>query len=109
MTDETNIIEFDFKITDRRLGTKNEHSKEYKCAHRKVLADKDNKVLECEKCGFIYTPWEYIWRLATSEERIYSHLKYANEEKIKLNEDLANLKRQVKNAKAQLRRAKQAI
>lgn len=105
MSDDDNIIEFDFKLTDRRLGTKNEHSKEYDCPHRKVLADKDLKVLECEKCGFIYTPWEYIWRLASKEERIHAHINYAMDEKVRLGKELTDLKRQIRNAKAQLRRA----
>ena len=106
MDDESNIVEINFKLTDRRLGAKNNCSKEYSCQHRKMLADQDNKVLECESCGFIYTPWEYVWRLATTEDRIYAQLKYAEDKKFELNAELADLKRQVKNAKAQLRRCK---
>jgi len=100
MSDETNIIQF----KGRKLGTKNEHSKEYRCHHQKLLADKDFKVLECESCGFIYTPWEYVWKLATNEERIFMHIKHAKEEKNRLDGDLVDLKRQIRNAKAQLRR-----
>lgn len=103
MTEETNIIDFS---KARRLGTKNQYGKS-QCAHTKLIADQDQKVLECEKCGYVYTAWEYVWKLATSEERLFSHLAYARMEKKRLEEEIVELKRISKNTKAQIRRAKQ--
>jgi hypothetical protein len=109
MSDDSNIIEFDIKTSNRKLGVKNQLSKEYGCKHIKLLADVDNKVLECEQCGFIYTPWEYVMKLAKSEDRVFTHLHRASQEKNRLQAEVEDLKRQVKNVKAQLRRAKSAL
>ena len=80
-----------------------------RCEHRSVLADDHNKVIECRKCRYIMTPWEYILRISNREDRILYNLKYARIEHNQINEELIELKKDVKNFKAQLKRTVEKI
>ena len=105
MNDE-NVLSFDLKLKkQRKRGVKKQEFN--RCRHAQMLADEHHKVLECEKCGYIMSAWDYIWQIAKQEENLFTHLKYTKMEQIRLNEDLKELKRKINNAKAQLRRATQ--
>ena len=98
-----NILAFDLKLKEqRKRGVKKQSFN--CCAHKQMLADDHNKVLECSECGFVMLPWDYVWSMAKKEENLFNHLKYTKMEQVRLDEELKELKRKVNNAKAQLRR-----
>lgn len=79
------------------------------CRHNVMMADTHNKVMECERCGFIKTPWEYVYELAMNETNVHGHLENAKAETSRIRNVLADLKRKIRNAKAQKRHLEKVI
>lgn len=75
------------------------------CRHPSKLANTVMQHLECADCGQVITAWDYILEICKDEQRLFDHLKYAKEERNRLDSELIDIKRQVKNAKSQLKRA----
>lgn len=107
MSDE-NILTFDLKLKEqRKRGVKKQTFN--RCAHNHMLADEHHKVLECEKCGFVMSAWEYVWKIAKKEENIFNHLKYTKYEQVRLNDEITELKRVKRNLQVQVNRVKKSI
>jgi ribosomal protein S27AE len=102
MSDE-NVLTFDLKLKkQRKRGVKNQAFN--RCSHSQMLADEHHKVLECEKCGFVMSAWEYVWQIAKKEENIFNHLKYTKYEQVRLNDEVTELKRIKHNLQSQVNR-----
>lgn len=100
---EENVLSFDLKLKEqRKRGVKKQSFN--RCAHKQMLADEHNKVLECSECGFIMSAWDYIWEIAKKEENIFNHLKYTKMEQQSINNDIEELKRKKRNLQAQVNR-----
>jgi len=108
MTDD--VINFSERTSDikgRILGVK--ENKINLCRHSYVLIDDHTKMIECEGCGYIMTPYEYVLKLAKRETNIFRNLKYAKMEQANLNKEMEELKRNIRNMKSQLKRTVEKI
>lgn len=40
------------------------------CSHRKVEADEERRMLQCESCGYWIEAFDWLWLMASNEERL---------------------------------------
>lgn len=105
-----NVIKFipkDKIEESQKRGVKKE--KFNSCRHPSKLANTVMQHLECADCGQVITAWDYIIEICKKEQRLFDHLKYAKEERNRLDSELIDLKRKVINVKSQLKRAERKV
>lgn len=72
------------------------------CKHHVILVDEKTRMLECEDCGAMIEPFDYMLRLAQQEENIFSERTMLKYEVQELRKERDTLKAAVQT----LRRAK---
>ena len=97
--DETNLIQFELsKIPARPSRTKDF------CRHLYVVVCEKTRMLECDKCGQVIDPFDYMWEWANCDRNLAGQRDIMKKEIKRLNADLAELKKDERNTKARLKR-----
>ncbi|RRB06881.1 hypothetical protein [Larkinella rosea] len=42
------------------------------CKHSSILVDEKNRMLECEQCGQVIDPFDYIWEESTNQSQLFT-------------------------------------
>ena len=73
MSDETkgsNIVQFSAGRSRSVIQKEPEDRKARYCTHDKVFALKEHRMLECQSCGSMVDPFDWVWKWATQETHI---------------------------------------
>lgn len=75
------------------------------CRHDKIIIDDHARILNCQQCGKVVEPYEYVLALANKENRLLASLAQLKQEQQELMATREKLKNDVRNAKARLKAA----
>ena len=107
MTDST-IIPFppgdreNHKASRRMKVTPKRHSES--CRHFKTVICEKTRMLECEKCGEVIDPFDFMWKWASNDRNVELERDHLKKEIKRLTVELVELKRTERNTKARLKR-----
>ena len=80
-------------------------SKKGYCKHMEVIINKDEKTIQCRRCGYMLSSWEYISKLADLTDRTIDWVVSLEKKRWNLVNELSDIERKIKNAKSRLSRA----
>ena len=98
MDDDSKIIKFDPNRAPLRI-----RSMKY-CPHKHIIVCEKSRTLECEVCGAIIDPFDFMLKWAMEDRSLEYRVKHLKNELKRLGEKLRKLKTMEKNAKARLGR-----
>ena len=76
------------------------------CRCNQVLVNDHTRMLECQHCGKVIDPFDYIWRQANNQERNVFAVRHKKDEIKKFNDEIEELKRVKRNLQGQVNRLK---
>lgn len=79
------------------------HRKGY-CCHSHVTVCEKTRMLECQNCGAIIDPFDFMWEWACKDRNLQYVRKELKKDIERLSTQLKELKRQERNTKARIRR-----
>lgn len=88
-----------------RLSAKPKRMPSY-CRHPQVLVCEKTRMLECEKCGKVVDPYDYLWDWAIQEKNVEWEVTHLKAEIKRLTQELAALKKDERNTRSRLKRLK---
>ena len=74
------------------------------CNHQIILVDEHTRTVECEECGQIIDPFDYLHKVAS--EQLYLHEKYKSMERLVIAKakELEEIKKAIKKDKRIIRK-----
>lgn len=99
-----NIVNLQGRTTLTPVKTSN-----YRCSHAQITLCEHKRTLECEGCGKVIEPFDYLWGFATGQQRIKWRIDGAKSEAERLESQVAELKKEKRNLQAQVARQKKKI
>jgi len=83
------------------------------CSHYRILVDVETRTIECEQCGAIVDPFDFLYRIAKEQLDLDERKKILQLDIDKLKQEttdrlvkIEELKKEERNVKARLRRFK---
>lgn len=73
------------------------------CRHDKIIIDDHARIINCQQCGKVVDPYDYVLALASKEARLFASLAQLKKEQQELMATREKLKNDVRNAKARLK------
>lgn len=77
------------------------------CRCQQVNCIEETRQLECQQCGRVIDPFDWLWKQALNQESAVFDVKRVRAEHERLVAEVDDLKRQRRNLKAQIKRAKE--
>lgn len=74
------------------------------CRHKYVLVDEKTRTLECDACGQVIDPYDFMWEWAIGDRKLEITKQALKDEVTRLRQEVENLKREEQNARTRLRR-----
>lgn len=74
------------------------------CRCIQVFVDEHTRALECQSCGKIIDPFDYMMGIANKHQRALWSTEILRDEEAKLQKEVDELKRQKRNLKSQVKR-----
>ena len=103
MDSENNVIQF-----TPREGHPKQLTPKFKqggfCSHEHITVDEHERLIECDRCGAVLDPFEYLWSSAVKENNQFATLSWLNIEVKRIQEEKENLLKEIAKLKAQRRR-----
>ncbi len=72
------------------------------CNCTQILVVEDSRDLQCESCGKIISPFDYLYKYAVKQQKIVWENNHLKNEIKGLSEKVKNLKREERNARARV-------
>ena len=94
-------------IVPKDIRPKRASSAQRFCCHKKLLADEATRMLECEACGMIIEPFDFLWHWANGQQAVEYRVGELRKQERGLYEKIVELKKEEKRIKARLRGAAQ--
>lgn len=76
------------------------------CQHTHVLVDEKTRMLECDACGQVIDPYDFMWEWATRDRNLQWTRDALKKDIAILRAEMEELKREERNIKSRLRRIK---
>lgn len=96
---EQKIIQFDPSVLQAKTKP-NEHY----CRHANVFVVEKTRMLECQQCGQIIDPFDFMWQWANRDRNLQWTRDKLKKDIDELGERLSDMKKEEKNARARLKR-----
>ena len=79
------------------------------CRHKSIICDDHTRQIECQSCGKILDPFDWIFRQGVEQEKAVFDLQHIRHETQIAMDEFADLSRQKRNLQAQVKRLKEKV